>query len=117
MTIKSIPPASSHLADRPVPAPPPTIGSPRATLARRRARMPSRELSAVVVAVTAGPFSSRSAGVPPAVCTKNAGGTPALRSAQRELCFIETVSHTRRYVLERPHQRLGKRRVINVVRQ
>src|SRR3954452_16012159 len=106
MTIKSIPPASSHLADRPVPAPPPTIGSPRATLARRRATMLSRELSAVVVSVTAGPFSSRSA-----------GGTPALRSAQRELCFIETVSHTRRYVLERPHQRLGEGRVINVVRQ
>ena len=29
MTIRSMPPASSHLADRPVPAPPPMIGSPR----------------------------------------------------------------------------------------
>src|SRR5690606_21054104 len=32
MTMRSIPPASSHLADRPVPAPPPTIGSPRAAM-------------------------------------------------------------------------------------
>ena len=29
MTMRSMPPASSHLADRPVPAPPPMIGSPR----------------------------------------------------------------------------------------
>src|SRR5271154_6890164 len=34
MTIRSTPPASSHLAESPVPAPPPTIGSPRATIAR-----------------------------------------------------------------------------------
>src|ERR1700732_4967640 len=34
MTIRSMLPASSHFAERPVPAPPPTIGSPRATMAR-----------------------------------------------------------------------------------
>src|SRR5258708_2424703 len=32
MTMRSIPPASSHLAERPVPAPPPTIGSLRAIM-------------------------------------------------------------------------------------
>src|SRR5690242_13535657 len=32
MTIRSMPPASSHLADRPVPAPPPTIGWPLAIM-------------------------------------------------------------------------------------
>src|SRR6185436_13854858 len=40
-----MPPASSLLADRPVPAPPPMIGSPRAICSRNRFRMPSRELS------------------------------------------------------------------------
>ncbi len=38
MTIRSMPPASSHLAERPVPAPPPTIGSPRAN--QRLIRLP-----------------------------------------------------------------------------
>src|ERR1700712_5726836 len=33
MTIRSIPPSSSHLAERPVPAPPPTIGRPSRTMA------------------------------------------------------------------------------------
>ena len=36
MTIRSMPPASSHLADRPVPAPPPMSGRPAAILARKR---------------------------------------------------------------------------------
>src|SRR5450631_2914870 len=36
MTIRSMPPASSHLADRPVPAPPPISGRPAAILARKR---------------------------------------------------------------------------------
>src|SRR4051794_12455201 len=33
MTMRSMPPASSHFAERPVPAPPPMIGSPRAAMA------------------------------------------------------------------------------------
>src|SRR5262249_21236949 len=33
MTIRSMPPASSHLAERPVPAPPPMMGSPRSIMA------------------------------------------------------------------------------------
>src|SRR5450755_4122242 len=37
MTIRSMPPASSHLADSPVPAPPPISGLPEASLARKRA--------------------------------------------------------------------------------
>src|SRR5437762_6512658 len=32
MTMTSMPPASSHLAESPVPAPPPMIGSPRRTI-------------------------------------------------------------------------------------
>src|SRR4051794_22310151 len=35
MMIRSIPPASAHLALRPVPAPPPMIGSPAAILRRK----------------------------------------------------------------------------------
>src|SRR5205085_9907553 len=36
MTMRSMPPASSHLAERPVPAPPPISGLPAASLARKR---------------------------------------------------------------------------------
>src|SRR5580765_5682756 len=42
---RSMPPASSLTAESPVPAPPPIIGSPRATCSRNRLRMPVRELS------------------------------------------------------------------------
>src|SRR5215216_6402696 len=40
-----MPPSSSLFADRPVPAPPPMIGSPRAIWALKRCRMAVRELS------------------------------------------------------------------------
>src|SRR5690606_40999822 len=43
MTTKSRPAASAHFADRPVPAPPPMIGWPRATFARRRATSSDRD--------------------------------------------------------------------------
>src|SRR5688572_12081832 len=39
---RSMPPASAHLAEMPVPAPPPTIGLPAATWARSRLRISSR---------------------------------------------------------------------------
>src|SRR5579875_3099598 len=42
MIIRSMPPASAHLADKPVPAPPPMIGLPAATWPRRRCRHSSR---------------------------------------------------------------------------
>src|SRR5262249_33376037 len=42
MMIRSMPPASAHLALMPVPAPPPIIGLPAATWARRRSRHCSR---------------------------------------------------------------------------
>src|SRR6476620_6446068 len=42
MTIRSAPPSSSPLAEMPVPAPAPIIGSPRAFMARKRARMSER---------------------------------------------------------------------------
>src|SRR6516225_1619115 len=42
MMIRSMPPASAHLALMPVPAPPPMIGLPAATWARRRLRHSSR---------------------------------------------------------------------------
>src|SRR3954453_300286 len=44
MTMRSIPPASSHLAERPVPAPPPTIGSLRAIMPRNFSRMSLRAI-------------------------------------------------------------------------
>src|SRR6516165_9366508 len=51
MTIRSMPPASSHLAEMPVPAPPPTMGRPAATLARRRWRIADRLVSTGMVFV------------------------------------------------------------------
>ena len=42
MMMRSMPPASAHLALMPVPAPPPMIGLPAAIWARRRARHASR---------------------------------------------------------------------------
>ena len=41
MTIRSMPPASSHFADRPVPAPPPTIGTRRSIMSGNRSRIGS----------------------------------------------------------------------------
>src|SRR6266545_1126545 len=43
MMTRSMPPISAHLAERPVPAPPPTMGTPAAAWARNRARMSERE--------------------------------------------------------------------------
>src|SRR6516164_5680956 len=42
MTIRSAPPSSSPLAEIPVPAPAPMIGSPRAFMARKRVRISER---------------------------------------------------------------------------
>ena len=39
MTMRSMPPASSHFAESPVPAPPPMIGSPRRIMARNFLRL------------------------------------------------------------------------------
>src|SRR5690349_19011123 len=47
MTMRSMPPASSHLAERPVPAPPPTIGWPRAIMSRNRVRISWREMRGI----------------------------------------------------------------------
>src|SRR4051812_8190068 len=47
MMIRSIPPASAHLALRPVPAPPPMIGRPSATLRRNRSRISARVLPCI----------------------------------------------------------------------
>src|SRR5438105_1332929 len=55
MMIRSIPPASAHLALRPVPAPPPTIGSPAATLARNRSSNALRESWNMVASITGVP--------------------------------------------------------------
>src|SRR3954462_4556685 len=43
-----MPPASSHLAERPVPAPPPTMGWPAATLPRKLSRMVFRAMRGMV---------------------------------------------------------------------
>src|SRR5579863_1968368 len=53
MTMRSAPPASSPLAERPVPAPAPMIGSPRARMAWKRERMLERGMRGM-------PLSSRS---------------------------------------------------------
>src|SRR5262249_39543364 len=53
MMIRSIPPASAHLALMPVPAPPPMIGLPAATWARRRSRHCWRVKTLIVVLFTA----------------------------------------------------------------
>src|SRR5687768_8650466 len=44
-----MPPASSHFADKPVPAPPPTIGSPRAILSHSRLRISLRAIRGIVL--------------------------------------------------------------------
>src|SRR4051794_15672975 len=44
MTMRSTPPASSHFAEIPVPAPAPMIGRPASALARRRSRMMDRAI-------------------------------------------------------------------------
>src|SRR5215813_15317827 len=52
MTMRSIPPASSHFAERPVPAPPPTIGSPRAIMPRNFSRMALRAIRGIALLPT-----------------------------------------------------------------
>src|SRR5688572_18446932 len=49
MTMRSMPPASSHLAERPVPAPPPTMGCFFATMSRKRSRIFLRSIRAMSV--------------------------------------------------------------------
>ena len=44
MMIRSMPPASSHLAERPVPAPPPTIGTPSTTIFLNFSRILARAI-------------------------------------------------------------------------
>src|SRR5512139_1628646 len=48
MTIRSMPPASSHLADNPVPAPPPMIGVRAATLRRSCSRTVWRAMRGMI---------------------------------------------------------------------
>ena len=48
MTMRSMPPASSHLAERPVPAPPPMIGWPASTIARNFFRISARGMAGMV---------------------------------------------------------------------
>ena len=45
MTMRSMPPASSHLAERPVPAPPPMMGWPSATIRWNLARISARGMA------------------------------------------------------------------------
>src|ERR1700742_2629234 len=53
MTIRSMPPASSHFAERPVPAPPPTIGRPLAIMPRNFSRMSLRAILGIASAPVA----------------------------------------------------------------
>src|SRR5688572_30695782 len=47
--MRSMPPASSHLADKPVPAPPPTMGCFFAAMSRKRSRIFLRSMRAMSV--------------------------------------------------------------------
>src|SRR5690606_1141187 len=47
MMMRSMPPISSALAERPVPAPPPTIGSPAATMSRNLRTISARGMAAM----------------------------------------------------------------------
>src|SRR5262245_29919645 len=62
-----MPPASAHFADSPVPAPPPIIGLPDCTLARKRPRIARRVSDAPAgsprSAVNCGGLPSRAAGL------------------------------------------------------
>ena len=48
MTMRSMPPASSHFAERPVPAPPPMMGLPAAMRAWKRLRISARGMAGMV---------------------------------------------------------------------
>src|SRR5262249_4579502 len=62
MMMRSIPPASAHLALIPVPAPPPMIGLPAATWARRRRRHSSRVKKLMMVPRVVDGFYTESSG-------------------------------------------------------
>src|SRR5450432_1416348 len=51
MTMRSMPPASSHFAESPVPAPPPMIGTRRATMSVSFARMIFRSIRGMAFSV------------------------------------------------------------------
>ena len=70
MTMRSTPPASSHFAERPVPAPPPTIGSPRAAIARNFSISALRSNLGIVT-------SLRACGRPSAPCSARKAATTA----------------------------------------
>src|SRR5262245_55558687 len=59
--MRSIPPASSHLAESPVPAPPPMIGSPRRIMARNFFRQSCRGIRGIGRLTSPGPGYGRSA--------------------------------------------------------
>src|SRR5271167_3555007 len=59
MTIRSTPPASWHLAESPTPAPPPTIGSPRAAIARNFSTKADRSNLIIVASRPAPKWISR----------------------------------------------------------
>src|SRR5687767_12690355 len=50
MMMRSMPPASSHLADSPVPAPPPTMGTRRRTISRNLSRIAVRSMRGIRLA-------------------------------------------------------------------
>src|SRR4029453_1556342 len=58
-----MPPASSHLAERPVPAPPPMMGSPRAIMPRSRSRMSLRGMRAMALPCCRGAREARAGDV------------------------------------------------------
>src|SRR6516162_2674181 len=59
MTMRSAPPASSYLAEMPVPAPAPIMGWPCAFMARKRARMSERLMRGITSTSRAAPSEPR----------------------------------------------------------
>src|SRR5688572_16214653 len=74
MTMRSMPPASSALAERPVPAPPPTIGCPLKTFSRSLSRICARGIAAMTPPTVARAGS---------VAAINSGAVAALQSILR----------------------------------
>src|SRR3954453_23781463 len=89
MMIRSMPPASAHLADRPMPAPPPMTGRPAATWARRRRRHSSRVNP--LMAVPHGPLET------PWQCIARQGG-----GEYSEVPFACCIGARGSSILERP---------------
>ena len=110
MMIRSTPPASAHLAERPVPAPAPMIGRPASTCARSRASASSRVISAsriisssrsAIASANASSFTSRSSS-----CTSTFGAERLAQPLEQRRVGLGVVE---RLALGRDHRDAAQR--------